>query len=324
MTRRTTRALALAGLSASVLAGATAEAWGARAALSNSYLTYTAASGEANDVRIEVLPTRRLMTITDPGASITAGPGCVPGGVSVVVCYTLTKPSGRTAVEVFLGDRADSFRSQGAWPQNTQVTLYGGPGDDNLAAASPVVNYLVGDSGDDVLEGTDGTDVMIGGSGADRMTTRGGEDHIYYRFDDAIRSGVVRISLDGLANDGEAGEGDNVDPEAEAVFGAPDLPNVMIGGGTGNFLSGSVEDDVLEGGGGNDMLVAGPGDDRLVGGSGADSLSAGGGDDDIDVRDGERDEVECGAGVDSVLRDLLDVFTPPWPGPDADCESVTL
>jgi arylsulfatase A-like enzyme len=65
--------------------------------------------------------------------------------------------------------------------------------------------------------------------------------------------------------------------------------------------------DTLWGLGGNDLLRGGPGRDRLLGGPGNDRI--------LD-REGARDTIACGLGVDRVLADRLDVVA-------EDCEIVT-
>src|SRR5438128_1039782 len=79
---------------------------------------------------------------------------------------------------------------------------------------------------------------------------------------DATRTGALRISLDGLANDGEVaiGEADNVQTEE------------VIGGAGNDTMTGSAADDFLGGGAGADSLVGNGGNDQLTGSSGADKL----------------------------------------------------
>lgn len=80
-------------------------------------------------------------------------------------------------------------------------------------------------------------------------------------------------------------------------------------------LSGGKGADTLKGGPGNDSLDGGPGNDTLDGGVGVDHVLGGPGRDTIKVRDGVRDFVGCGAGVDTVIADLLDSVP-------RDCENV--
>ena len=46
----------------------------------------------------------------------------------------------------------------------------------------------------------------------------------------------------------------------------------------------------------------------MIGGTGTDRVKTGAGRDRIDVRDGERDRVNCGKGRDTVLADPVDVL----------------
>ena len=92
----------------------------------------------------------------------------------------------------------------------------------------------------------------------------------------------IVVTLDGAPNDGAAGEGDNVGPDVEDIFGA-DGPDKLTGSSADNTIDG------------------GAGDDRLTGGRGHDAIFAGDGEDVIEARDGSVDRIECGAGRD--MRD---------------------
>jgi hypothetical protein len=109
----------------------------------------------------------------------------------------------------------------------------------------------------------------------------------------------VTITLDGVADSGEAGEGDTVGADVESA----------IGGSGNDRLVGNAADNYLTGGAGNDNIVAGPGSDRV---------DAGPGDDVIDTRDGTYDSVECGPGNDVVFADPGDGTTNCEVAPDPD------
>src|SRR5207247_1332933 len=79
----------------------------------------------------------------------------------------------------------------------------------------------------------------------------------------AILRYPVAVLLDGVANDGEAGESDNLMADVENV----------TGGSGDDILSGDAGANVLDGGLGNDTLEGGPGADTLIGGSGTDTVS---------------------------------------------------
>jgi Ca2+-binding RTX toxin-like protein len=113
--------------------------------------------------------------------------------------------------------------------------------------------YLIGSAGPNVLTGGSGDDLLQGGGGADTLIGGGGDDVADY----SDHSGPVTLTLDGAANDGSPGEGDQI--------------------------AGDIED--LRGGSGNDTLVGNGGDNILDGGPGADVLSGGAGVDAVDYSD---------------------------------------
>jgi Ca2+-binding RTX toxin-like protein len=144
--------------------------------------------------------------------------------------------------------------------------LYGGPGNDSLHGGSGN-DRLFGQAGDDSLAGDGGTDTLDGGTGADAIAGGTGTDTADY----SSRGAAVNLSLDGQANDGEAGEHDNLASDVEVLTGG--AGDDTISGGSGNdTLNGGPGDDTLSGGAGNDSLSGGVGDDRLDGGDGSDTL----------------------------------------------------
>ncbi|MDA0159195.1 hypothetical protein OM076_02865 [Solirubrobacter ginsenosidimutans] len=170
---------------------------------------------------------------------------------------------------------------------------------------------------------THGADTYVGGGGSDSVTYEG-------------RSENLALSPDGVANDGAAGEGDNIAPDIGTVIGGHGS-DVLTGNAGRNAFSGGEGDDVLAGGGSDDQLVGGPGADRLTGDDGQDVLGGDDGDDvlvggegvdrfwgddvgaciaaacasgqdRIDARDGAREQISCGPGTDAVVADPIDVF----------------
>lgn len=158
-----------------------------------------------------------------------------------------------------------------------------------VLSGTPGNDSLYGRAGDDVLLGGAGEDELDGGLGADALS--GGADRDAVSYEGA----PVDVTLDGVANDGIPGEGDNVLPDTEDVYGT-EGPDKL----TGNGL-----DNTLDGNGGNDQIVGGPGADGLFGGEG---------DDNINSRDGSPDSVECGPGTDVAIVDSRDSVN--------ECESV--
>ncbi len=90
--------------------------------------------------------------------------------------------------------------------------------------------------------------------------------------------------LGGVADDGEAGEGDFIAADVESAFGGSGNDTIR-----GNDLGG-----YLIGGSGNDTITAGKAEDRVEGNEG---------DDVIDTRDGRYDSIDCGPGNDTLFAD---------------------
>jgi uncharacterized protein YkwD len=98
-----------------------------------------------------------------------------------------------------------------------------------------------------------------------------------------------------------------------AIARGGDGSDRLEGGPGPDVLAGEAGDDTLAGGPGADELLGEAGNDALGGGAGADRLDGGEGDDAIEARDGERDRIACGPGVDVVEGDPIDEIAP-------DCE----
>lgn len=308
-----------------------------------------------------------------------AGPGCAetvldevdcplgPGGVVVdmrggddkVTNLALsegTLPDG--ALRVDLGAGNDRFTGT-----HGREVVAGGPGNDQLT----------GGPGNDALDGGDGNDLLDGGEGADELRAGAGDDQLdggaYEQpapdlIDggpgvDRVEGWVIpdddvhpqaSVTLDGAANDGRPGEGDDV-REVERIvshvsgtfstsdaadvvevwanldYGASAIASlggndVVTGGNASETIDGGAGDDRLEGGFGDDRITGGPGRDTVVGDKSGgncglfESCSMPVGNDTIDVRDGEIDSVTCGVGTDVVTADAADTIAP-------DCEQVT-
>ena len=282
--------------SALALVGMFAHSHGARAAavsvediygpsgVASRTLFYNGAPAEANDVTVtfEV----GVVRIVDAGASIVVGDRCSSVDANEVLCST----RGVREFNASLGDLNDSvtapvggtcelFAPGGA--QCFVSVLVGGPGNDVLIG-SEGLNLLLGGPGEDILEGGVNPDTLVGGPGADTLRGGGGSDQVIYRG----RRGPVTADPDGVADDGEPGEGDMIATDVEEIFG-----------GLGNdVLTGNGHRNVLVWGRGNDVIRGKDGRDRLVGGSGADTFFA---------RDGFADRIEGGGGTDRAAVDRL-------------------
>lgn len=218
--------------------------------------------------------------------------------------------------------------------------LNGGRGADSLQAGDEG-SYLAGRAGADILTGGAGWDTIRGGGGNDAINAADGRDFIGPGSGDDVvdgGTGVDQLDLEmGYVQDGigvvvdlrlgqATAKGTKTLLGIEEVIGTR-AADQLYGSEAPNFLSGFGGDDLLvgrggpdylrvDGGRGHDRLFGGPGPDRLVGDNGADRLVGGPGEDSLhgqrgaDVlwaRDGFRDVVRGGDGVDSARVDRLDV-----------------
>jgi len=130
---------------------------------------------------------------------------------------------------------------------------------------------------------------MAGGPGIDTV-------------DYSSRTNPVTVSLDNQANDGEAGEHDNVQNAIDIVRGGR-AGDALYGNNSSNTIYGGPGNDTIYGYGGDDVLAGEAGRDRINGGSGRDRIDGGADSDWIDARDKYPDIVRCGSGTDSVSVD---------------------
>ncbi len=130
---------------------------------------------------------------------------------------------------------------------------------------------LTGDAAGNILEGGPGDDTFDGGPGGDFFADTGGFDTLTY----ASRVDGVSVTFDHVADDGEPGEGDRVDPDGAWL-------ERIVGGSGDDVLNGSALGNKLEGRGGLDTLDGGSGDDTLLGGTEGDDLRGGPGTDTVD------------------------------------------
>jgi Ca2+-binding RTX toxin-like protein len=252
-------------------------------------------------------------------------------------------------------------------------TFTGGDGDD-VVHAGDGHDYLVRSAGNDQHFGEGGPDDIMGGPGNDIEDGGPGDDRIGYSAGisndddqgaDTLRGGDgvdklllnahiggMTISIDGLANDGAPGEGDNIAGDFEQIDGTASNdvftgspgPDKFVGGAGNDEVRGGAGDDDLSGDGGDDRVFGDAGNDKVQGLQGADKVDGGSGTDqiygdiaacsvfcsfdpdEIFARDGERDTVDCGSGADTAHVDSLDVvafctvvnrldLTPPAPPP---------
>ena len=255
--------------------------------------------------------------------------------------------AGRAGDDELDGGDGNDFLAGGAGHDRIQ----GGAGRDRLGITARMdgngalngrPQVLVVESGDDVLDGGDGDDTLIAGpgdhvmdffdplsllatgstdrtlesadlNGADVLRGGPGEDDVSY----LNRALPVRVTPDGVPDDGSAGEGDRVEADIEQIFGGA-RDDILVARREGSSLFGDNGDDrlvgdagrdtlrggladagsdVLLGGGGDDDLAGGAGDDRLEGGPASDALAGGDGEDELGGGDGD-DGLQGGTGSD--------------------------
>jgi hypothetical protein len=176
-------------------------------------------------------------------------------------------------------------------------TIGGGPGNDSIDAG-PGNDEIDDGAGNDAVTGGTGDDTWVAGPGADAFTPGDGADRVSYEG----RTAPVTITLDGVADDGETGEGDNAGTAESAIGGAGN--DRIVGNDAGGYLYGRS---------GNDSITAGRGEDRVEGNEG---------DDTIDTRDGRFDSIDCGAGTDTLFADPGDSAANCEIAPDVDGDGV--
>jgi hypothetical protein len=195
--------------------------------------------------------------------------------------------------------------------KNDVEGVFGGNGNDTLSGSGsgnrllggPGVDSLWGSGGGDVLNGGPGVDNLNGGDGSDTFETDptadgadtynggAGTDVITY----GLRTTPVTADIDGVADDGAAGEADNV---------ALDVEN-LTGGMSDDWLAGGAGPSQVSGGDGNDIVMGRDGDDYVTGGTGNDSLWGSFGADNLNGGPGN-DMHNGGPGIDTLFaRDFV-------------------
>lgn len=254
-----------------------------------STVTYSAAAGERNDVRVAF--DSGGVRISDEVPIALRG-DCRRETASEVVC-----PGG--LVTINLHDEDDRMRAT----PSPGVTAYGGTGDDLLASAES--------TGEDWLYGGDGRDVLSGGPGNDHLKGDGqiayadvlsGGEGDYDGLDYSGRAGPIAIDLSiPESTSGEPDEGDVISGFEHATTGSGD--DTLIGNEQPNFL---------DAGGGSNTIQARDGGDLIDtrGSGGRNWIDAGAGNDRINARvpNSAADEVTCGEGADragAAIQDYL-------------------
>lgn len=261
--------------------------------------------------------------------------------------YIDVEPAGGADTVDLSGVTAASF------PQLRAVLVDTSDGFVDTVTGSEFYDYVTGD-GYDVLDGAGGNDTFMGGSVArggagDDVFRRVGDEAVGGEGDDLFVQVVPSSGIDGgpgtdtwvLDIDADVAQ-----PGLPLAFTLTDTDvTVALGSSSpttrpatglehvdltllrhdsesydGSAFSGSAHvrglagPDTLIGGPGADTLLAGTGNDTVTGGAGSDDLRGGDDNDTINARDGMADQVDCGAGTDTVVADVVDTLT--------GCESV--
>ena len=289
------------------------------------FIEFAAAAGIADVVTVDVQAEH--IVLRDQTDEVVPAGECVAVDANAVRC-----PRARTFA-ILLGDGDDRLvvDSHGyvapPWvppdtPRDVHLQLEGDDGDDvidggglneyirdgagaDVLRGGPGVDQLDSREGADRLEGGDGDDRLGSMAGPDVMDGGPGADHAYFTWD-----APLRVSLNGLPDDGVAGQEANV-LAVEAVSGST----------AGDVLVGSEGPDSLSGAGGDDVLVGAGGDDNLSGAQGADHFDGGAGADRLDLFDfGEPwpDTATCGSERDQITgedsSDRIDPSCENWVG----------
>jgi Ca2+-binding RTX toxin-like protein len=236
---------------------------------------YEAAPGETNHLVIRGDPWDGYR-VTDESAPVSAGAGCISVTPNEAMCPGASFVPDPREMTIALGDMNDFLRIQEG---TDTIRIDGGEGADDLRGGVEGYNYLDGGPGPDVFRPSI-TDLI----------------------DYSERTNPIKVIVgDGLANDGEAGEGDLIlGGEVDVLGGqAGDTMTVTHAGNNGVALRGRGGDDrltvrgdwsILSGGAGDDTLIiaspeddiplyGGRGDDVMQGGLGRDWMQAGSGND---------------------------------------------
>jgi hypothetical protein len=290
-------------------------------------ITYQAGPGETNRVVVNWGGgTPSFSDVPDVENALVLGPGCEdPYGDRVIIKCPGASPNAKIVVR--LGDGDDRAEILGDLQRGHRHEIFGEAGNDSLHSEEGS-DLLDGGDGDDEMQPDDmdsggqaGTgDTVVGGPGMDLL-------QLVYSPQDALNA-----SLDGIADDGGPGEGDNYAADIEDVQGSRGASNTIVGTAGPNFIRiisddriantirGGGSDDRLEGGGGNDTLDGGDGNDTLTGGAFNDTLIGGAGtdafdgdgdtlypgNDRIEARDGVAESINCGIGADTAIIDTTD------------------
>jgi Ca2+-binding RTX toxin-like protein len=261
---------------------------------------------------LEAIEPRRLFSVTTPTVNLTNGTLSVVGTDFSETLYVHVDPMNSSMVLV---ERTGVVLRSFARNSISQITMSGLAGDDHLTVDHGLPacvlhgdgdtdlldggdgnDQLFGDAGDDHLKGHAGNDLLDGGTGADRFDGGAGADFDTVTYES--RTAPISATFDSPTpffggNDGEAGEGDDIENNVECVRGgsagdtivsttSDTVARSFYGNGGADRITGGNGNDIVYGGIGDDVIDGGDGNDKLYGDLGADNIRGGRGDDLLD------------------------------------------
>jgi hypothetical protein len=286
-------AVALAAPAAASTVRANPEATGTRVSLTDG-------GGRANSLEVSVPAEAREIHFRDAASRVRpAGKNCTRVRPSRVDCALEGELFFEVEVDTGAGDDLLRSRIADRYRAFTQavVHLSGGPGDDVIRAGGAEDTIDAGPGRDRVRAGR-GYDFIAAGPADDGPDLYdGGRQGATVSY--AERESPVRVKLDGLPNDGETGEGDNLHRAFGATGGT--AGDRLLGDRHRNYLFGAAGKDLLRGRGNVDFLSGEQGSDRLLAGPGDDWV--------LDRGTGGVDIIDCGPGRDLYEADARDIVT---------------
>ena len=284
----------------------------------SSTLIFEATPGEQNDVELRIsaqTATDVTYSVTDATSPTVPGAGCSGGGApgGEVLCQLkISRPANcvrticldlgrKVFLRIRLGDGDDSLAASalpaddgghGVFETETQAgegddTVLGSTGTDRIDPGPGADRVEAGSGGDSTVAATAAPD------GADHLDLGAGGDFISY----TAALGGISISLDEIANDGAAGEGDNV-LGAEALYGGAGDDSLS---GANQPETASAWPESLNGGAGDDVIAGNEGDDFIRGDAGSDRITGGPGDDHIEEYGAQPNRISGGSGQDDLF-----------------------
>jgi glucose/arabinose dehydrogenase/Ca2+-binding RTX toxin-like protein len=230
------------------------------------------------------------VTVTIDGTADDGNTDDGPAGARDNVNTDIENITGGAAADTLTGNGVDNVLDGGNGPDvlnglggtdtasyasrtsGVTVTIDGtaddGNTDDGPAGARDNVNAnvenITGGAAADTLTGNGANNVLDGGNGPDALNGLGGTDTASY----ASRTTGVTVTIDGVANDGNAADGptgarDNVNTDVENLTGGV-FADTLIGNGAANVLNGGTGPDLLDGGDGPDTLNGLAGKDTVT------------------------------------------------------------